>query len=66
MDFDHSLNSNVDLLTFFFLIGYSHVRNRFRQGDDDIVVETLVELTDHESTNDGSKHPVTIHVRLKY
>ncbi|XP_022653160.1 uncharacterized protein LOC111246962 [Varroa destructor] len=44
--------------------GYSHVRERFQQGDDDIVLEVYVELTDHEFTNDGSKHPVNIQVEM--
>ncbi|XP_028967038.1 uncharacterized protein LOC100905576, partial [Galendromus occidentalis] len=44
--------------------GYSHVRGRFQQGDDDIVLEALVEMTDHETTDDGSKHPITIKVGM--
>lgn len=39
------------------------MRGRFQQGDDDIVLEALVEMTDHETTDDGSKHPVTIKVK---
>ncbi|KAH6927784.1 hypothetical protein HPB50_008618 [Hyalomma asiaticum] len=42
--------------------GYSHVRGKLQQGDDDIVVEVLAEMTDHPVADDGSRHPVTLQV----
>lgn len=49
-------------LGFFSNPGYSHVRGKLRPGDDDLVVEVLAEMTDHPVADDGSKHPVTLHV----
>ncbi|XP_070395264.1 uncharacterized protein [Dermacentor albipictus] len=42
--------------------GYSHVRDKLQQGDDDLVVEVLAEMTDHPVADDGSRHPVTLQV----
>ncbi|KAH7937715.1 hypothetical protein HPB49_014870 [Dermacentor silvarum] len=42
--------------------GYSHVRGKLQQGDDDLVVEVLAEMTDHPVADDGSRHPVTLQV----
>lgn len=38
------------------------MRGKLRPGDDDLVVEVLAEMTDHPVADDGSKHPVTLHV----
>lgn len=53
---------SLDPPVFVICAGYSHVRGKMVPGDDDLVVEVLVEMTDHPVADDGSKHPVTLHV----